>query len=237
MRCAVARTSKVVKGAPSRCGNGILSSLRTTRFCRTTLLTWKKRIPWPWFSNIRSVISATNRSLNRRRATPSFARFGLALRLFADFKPWTPPMTRSSTHSFGMRMANGFSIFDDRSQFSAHFRQIHRLFGLGLHPEDIGLHSLRASAAMAMYLNGIPVYTIMLLGRWSSDAFLRYIRKQVTEFSNGVSRKMIQNPRFHHMPDPDRNDPRTRHNSFSFTANMGMGNSVPVNRSAFSVWT
>jgi len=107
---------------------------------------------------------------------------------------------------------------------------------LGLDPKDIGLHSLRASAAMAMYLNGIPVYTIMLLGRWSSDAFLRYIRKQVTEFSNGVSRKMIQNPRFHHVPDPDRNDPRTRHNSLSFTANMGMGNSVPINLSAFSVW-
>ena len=109
--------------------------------------------------------------------------------------------------------------------------------GLGLHPDDIGLHSIRASAAMAMYLNGIPVYTIMLLGRWSSDAFLRYIRKQVTEFSNGVARKMIQNPKFHHIPDPDRNDPRTRHNALSFTANMGLGDSVPVNRSAFSVWT
>ena len=54
----------------------------------------------------------------------------------------------------------------------------------GLPSKDIGLHSIRASGAMAMYLNGVPVYTIMLLGRWSSDAFLRYIRKQVTEFSN-----------------------------------------------------
>jgi hypothetical protein len=50
---------------------------------------------------------------------------------------------------------------------------------LGFSPKDIGLHSARSGAAMAMYLSGIPIYTIMLLGRWSSDAFLRYIRKQV----------------------------------------------------------
>ena len=62
----------------------------------------------------------------------------------------------------------------------------------GLKKEDISLHSIRSSSAMAMYLNSIPVYTIMLLGRWSSNAFLCYIRKQVMEFSNNVSHKMIQ---------------------------------------------
>jgi len=46
---------------------------------------------------------------------------------------------------------------------------------------------------MAMYLAGVPVFTIMLLGRWSSNAFLRYIRKQVKEFSRGISAKMIIN--------------------------------------------
>jgi hypothetical protein len=45
---------------------------------------------------------------------------------------------------------------------------------------------------MAMYLAGVPVSTIMLLGRWSSDAFICYIQKQVKEFSKGVSGKMIQ---------------------------------------------
>jgi hypothetical protein len=48
---------------------------------------------------------------------------------------------------------------------------------------------------MAIYLASVPVYTIMLLGRWSSDAFLRYIRHQVKEFSKGVSQKMITNER------------------------------------------
>jgi hypothetical protein len=36
----------------------------------------------------------------------------------------------------------------------------------------------------------------MILGRWSSDAFLHYIRKQVQEFSKGISQKMISNERF-----------------------------------------
>jgi hypothetical protein len=67
---------------------------------------------------------------------------------------------------------------------------------LGFHPNSIGLHSARSGAAMAMYLAGVPVFTIMLLGRWSSDAFLHYIRKQVQEFSKGVSQKMISNERF-----------------------------------------
>jgi len=49
---------------------------------------------------------------------------------------------------------------------------------------------------MTMYLAGIPVFTIMLLDCWSSNAFLRYIRKQVKEFSHGVSSKMIQNEKF-----------------------------------------
>jgi integrase len=105
----------------------------------------------------------------------------------------------------------------------------------GLEPTEIGLHSLRSSAAMAMYLNGIPVYTIMLLGRWSSDAFLRYIRKQVEEFGHDVSRKMIQTPRYHHVPNADSNDPRS-HNPLSTAANLGMGRHRTTDQNAFSVW-
>ncbi len=63
---------------------------------------------------------------------------------------------------------------------------------LGFSPSEIGLHSARSGAAMTMYLADIPVFTMMLLGRWSSDAFLRYIRKQVQEFSKNVSSNVIQ---------------------------------------------
>jgi hypothetical protein len=50
---------------------------------------------------------------------------------------------------------------------------------------------------MAMYLARIPIFTIMLLGHWSSDAFLRYIRKEVQEFSSSVSSKMIHQGNFY----------------------------------------
>ena len=106
----------------------------------------------------------------------------------------------------------------------------------GIPAGEVGLHSLRSSAAMAMYMNGVPVYTIMLLGRWSSDAFLRYIRKQVSEFSNNVSELMIKNGTYHHIQLASREDPRS-HNSMSAAANSGMGrNGTDINRNAFSVW-
>ena len=89
---------------------------------------------------------------------------------------------------------------------------------------------------MAMYLNGVPVYTIMLLGRWSSDAFLRYIRKQVESFGSGVSSKMIVTSRLHVSHSTALEDPRTSRNPASFTANMGVGSGGNINRSAFSVW-
>ncbi|KAL7466163.1 hypothetical protein ACHAXS_006462 [Conticribra weissflogii] len=62
---------------------------------------------------------------------------------------------------------------------------------LGIKPGKIGMHLIRLDAAMAMYLGECPVYTIMMIGRWSSAAFLRYIRKQVELFSHNVSLWMV----------------------------------------------
>ena len=72
---------------------------------------------------------------------------------------------------------------------------------LGIAKKDIGTHSLRAGAAMSMYLGGCPVYVIMMIGRWSSDAFLSYIRKQVEQFSQNVSSKMLRFQFHRHLPD------------------------------------
>ena len=72
---------------------------------------------------------------------------------------------------------------------------------LGFTEDEVGTHSLRSGAAMAMYLAGVPVYTIMLLGRWSSNAFLLCIRKQVEQFSHNVSVCMIENQHFTHVPN------------------------------------
>jgi hypothetical protein len=74
---------------------------------------------------------------------------------------------------------------------------------LGYAPRDIGTHSIRSGAAMALALSGHQAWRIMLAGRWRSSAFLLYIREQVQAFSKGVADRMIENPDFFHVPDID----------------------------------
>jgi hypothetical protein len=62
---------------------------------------------------------------------------------------------------------------------------------LGFQKEDIDLHPIRSGGAMAMFLSGVSVIVIQRVGRWSSEAFLEYIRDQVESFTLGVSRKML----------------------------------------------
>jgi hypothetical protein len=71
---------------------------------------------------------------------------------------------------------------------------------LGFNSTEVGTHSNRAAFAMMHYLAGTPVFTLMLLGRWLSDAFLRYIEKQVKEFSIGASQRMLQCNTFYNLP-------------------------------------
>jgi hypothetical protein len=109
--------------------------------------------------------------------------------------PSSSPETNVNTFCFPDNSVHLFSGKELLSRIRAAATSIGR-DDLGFDPDTIGLHSARSGAAMAMYLGGVPVFTIMLLGRWSSEAFLRYIRKQVQEFSAGVSQKMITNERF-----------------------------------------
>lgn len=71
---------------------------------------------------------------------------------------------------------------------------------LGFTANEVGTHSVRAGGAMMMYLAKTPVYTIMMIGRWHSNAFLRYIEKQVLEFSKGVANKMLTYNTFFNIP-------------------------------------
>jgi hypothetical protein len=67
---------------------------------------------------------------------------------------------------------------------------------LGFPISKIGTHSLRAGAATAMFLAGVPAETIQLIGRWRSQTFLRYIRIQVQQLTRGVATNMTTNPNF-----------------------------------------
>ena len=62
---------------------------------------------------------------------------------------------------------------------------------LGFTKDVIGLHSLRSGGAMAMFLSGTSTIVIRRIGRWSSEAFLEYIREQVEDFTAGVAQKML----------------------------------------------
>jgi hypothetical protein len=65
---------------------------------------------------------------------------------------------------------------------------------LGINADAVGTHSLRSSCAMLLYLANVRTSTIMLVGRWKSDAFLLYLRRQVKEFTAGVTNQMVTQP-------------------------------------------
>jgi hypothetical protein len=61
---------------------------------------------------------------------------------------------------------------------------------LGSKAANIGTHSIRSGAVMAMYLAGVKVETIQMIGRWRSRSFMRYLRIQVPETTRGVATRM-----------------------------------------------
>ena len=109
---------------------------------------------------------------------------------------------------------------------------------LGILEKDVGTHTNRSSAAMWMYLNGVRTFTIMLQGRWGSDAFLTYIRKQVREFSSGVSHQMIQHDTFYNVvvdEERDDEDPAFRGDRNNF-ANNGSNTGATFLAPRIHVW-
>jgi len=126
------------------------------------------------------------------------------------------------------KQVNGAMKHASSQMLLNYFRRIAAVIGkdvLGCEPADIGTHSIRSGGAMAMCLSKTPVYTIMLVGRWSSDAFLRHIQKQVQQFAAGISKGMIQHDECFHIPDPTTvqdNDPRTSGNINNFAARGNM---------------
>jgi len=69
---------------------------------------------------------------------------------------------------------------------------------LGFKAANIGTHLIHLRAAMTLFLAKEPTLTIMIIGRWRSDTFLRYILKQVAQFSLPLSSKMLNNEEIFH---------------------------------------
>jgi hypothetical protein len=62
----------------------------------------------------------------------------------------------------------------------------------GIDPKNLGTRSIRSGAAMALFMMDHSVEKIKILGRWSSDAFLAYIRPQVLEWTSTMSNDMVK---------------------------------------------
>ena len=93
----------------------------------------------------------------------------------ALFKP-TPHHCIAITNSFLLKL----------------LRLICKIYGgkqaFGFSPSEIGNCSIRGGAAMALFLaDHSPARIMIMLGRWSSDAFLVYMRPQVLEWTNNMS--------------------------------------------------
>jgi hypothetical protein len=69
----------------------------------------------------------------------------------------------------------------------------------GFELNRIGPHSIRASGAMALYLNNVPEQKICLIGRWKSKTWMTYIHTQIAAVTTGVSRLMARPVVFHNI--------------------------------------
>ena len=88
----------------------------------------------------------------------------------------------------------------------------------GFDATELGTKSLRSGAAMSLFLMNHSVHKIMILGRWSSDAFLVYIRPQVLEWTTNMSSDMIRHDSFLDASASRKtqpSDPRTRQRRFN----------------------
>jgi hypothetical protein len=102
---------------------------------------------------------------------------------------WTP-QTHINTirvHNKTFRITNTFV----RKMLCATCKNFGGKPTFGFDPNKIGNKSIRLGSAMALFLQNISFTRIMILGRWASEAFLVYICPQVLEWTNNMSRDMI----------------------------------------------
>jgi hypothetical protein len=86
---------------------------------------------------------------------------------------------------------------------------------LRINAHKVGIHSIRSGSVMAMYLGGVPVFAIMMIGRWASDSFMKYIRTQIEEFTFNMSKRMLTMQNFCHTPNSAPNGAKTEYGGCS----------------------
>ena len=66
--------------------------------------------------------------------------------------------------------------------------------------KEVGTHSIWPGFPMELYLAKVYPETIMIMGRWASSAFLRYIHIQVSNISKSIGTLMTNNHDFYTIP-------------------------------------
>ena len=72
---------------------------------------------------------------------------------------------------------------------------------LGFSHKEVVTHSIHSGFAVELYLAKVYPETIMIMGRWASSSFLRYIHIQVSDISKGISTLMTNNHAFYTIPE------------------------------------
>jgi hypothetical protein len=142
---------------------------------------------------------------------PVIQAHALVSRIRSTVPHYSDSTTLNTLHLVGKTVSISSKFLLQQLRLTCRFCGGKKTFGFN--PTDIGTHSLRSGGAMALFLNDHPVHKIMIFGRWSSDAFLVYIRPQVLEWTNNMSRDMIRHDSFIDATDTrrtHREDPRVR---------------------------
>ena len=63
----------------------------------------------------------------------------------------------------------------------------------GIAPADISTRSLQAGGTMALLCGDVDKDTIQLLGRWYSDAMLRYLHQDAHPIMQRLAQRMFNN--------------------------------------------
>jgi hypothetical protein len=71
----------------------------------------------------------------------------------------------------------------------------------GIQATDISARSLRAGGAMSMFFGKIDMNNIMLMGRWHSDAIMRYLHGQAQPIVGRFAEVMNNNGAYTFQPD------------------------------------
>ena len=67
--------------------------------------------------------------------------------------------------------------------------------------KEVDTHSTLSGFSMEIFLKRVYMKNILIIGRWSINAFLWYIRANVRDLSKGISDIMVNTQAFYKTPE------------------------------------